>query len=217
MEDILYNKKKLAIIGGGGLGRELESWINQSNLIKDYALLGFLDDNPKILEGYKNDYKIISNVDEKALINATNVIVAIADCKFKERLFTLWRNSNNFNIKSFIHSTVILAKNVNLSTGVVLCPNTLISCDTTIGEGVFINCGSQIGHDVSIGNYTTIMASVNIGGGAIIGNNVTIGTGAVILPRVKIADNIIIGAGSVVFRNVKNEGTYIGNPAKRIF
>ena len=61
------------------------------------------------------------------------------------------------------------------------------------------------------------MANVDIGGGAFIGKNVTIGSGAVILPKVKIPDNVFIGAGSVVIRSIKKEGTYFGNPAKRIF
>jgi acetyltransferase-like isoleucine patch superfamily enzyme len=46
---------------------------------------------------------------------------------------------------------------------------------------------------------------------------VTIGTGATILPGVKIPANTFIGAGSVVFRSIKQPGTYVGNPAKKIF
>jgi acetyltransferase-like isoleucine patch superfamily enzyme len=46
-----------------------------------------------------------------------------------------------------------------------------------------------------------------------IGNHVTIGTHATVLP-VTICDNVIIGAGSVVTHNIKQPGTYAGNPAR---
>ena len=44
MEDIQYNKK-LAIAGAGGFGREMESWVFQSNLLDEYNVIGYLDDN----------------------------------------------------------------------------------------------------------------------------------------------------------------------------
>ena len=86
-----------------------------------------------------------------------------------------------------------------------------------IGKSVFINNGSQIGHDVVIMDYVNIMANVDIGGNCEIGEMVTIGTGATILPGIKIPANTFIGAGSVVFRSIKQPGTYVGNPAKKIF
>jgi acetyltransferase-like isoleucine patch superfamily enzyme len=61
------------------------------------------------------------------------------------------------------------------------------------------------------------MANVDIGGNCEICDKVFIGSGATILPGIKIPENTIIGAGSVVFRNIKESGTYVGNPAKKIF
>ena len=39
---------------------------------------------------------------------------------------------------------------------------------------------------------------------------------ATILPRIKIGNDAIIGAGSVVVRNVEENTTVFGNPAKKI-
>jgi acetyltransferase-like isoleucine patch superfamily enzyme len=55
----------------------------------------------------------------------------------------------------------------------------------------------------------------NLWKSTIIGNNVSIGSNATILP-VSICDNVVIGAGSVVTKNIKESGIYVGNPAKKI-
>lgn len=215
MEDILYNNK-LAIVGAGGLGREIESWVSQSPLINEFSLIGFLDDNSDALLGLDNDYSVVGEINLESLEKSQNVIIAIASHKVKTNVFEIEENSS-FNIMTYIHNNVILGKHVSLGKGVVLSPSTLVSCNTKIEKGVFINCGSQIGHDVTVGKYSTIMANVDIGGGATIGENVFISTGVIILPGVKIASNVKIGAGSVVVRSIKKEGSYFGNPAKKIF
>ena len=51
MEDIQRNKK-LVIVGGGGLGREAESWLSQTKLVEEYDFLGYLDDYKDSLDGY---------------------------------------------------------------------------------------------------------------------------------------------------------------------
>ena len=212
-----HQKRTLAIIGGGGLGRELESWLSKSNLINEYNLVGYLDDNKDSLISYPNDFSVVDAFNPESLKTYGNILIGVTNCKIKEELFKVHEKYKNFNILSFIHSSVILGKYLKIENGVIILPNAIISCNTSIKDGVFINLGSQIGHDVTIDCYSSIMANVDIGGGAYIGKNVTIGSGAVILPKVKIPDNVFIGAGSVVIRSIKKEGTYFGNPAKRIF
>lgn len=216
MEDIQYNKK-LVIVGAGGFGREIESWISNSNLNDKYDIVGYLDDNLNKLDDYKTDLKIINNISLQSLTEVGNIVIAISDSNVKKKIFELQKENKSFNILSFFHSTTTLGKYSTIDIGCVATINTIISCNCLIGKGVFINSGSQIGHDVKIGDYCSLMANVDIGGGAIIGDNVFIGTGAVILPGVKICSNVRIGAGSVVLRNIKKEGTYFGNPVKKIF
>lgn len=216
MEDIQRNKK-LVIVGGGGLGREAESWLSQTKLVEEYDFLGYLDDYKDSLDGYKNEFKVLGPIKLELLSKYKNLIIAIANLEVKKMIFKLYDQGNNFNILSFFHPSVVLAKHIHFEEGVVISPNVIISCNATIRRGVFINCGSQIGHDVTIGNYVSIMANVDIGGGAVIEESVFIGTGAIILPGVKIISNVKIGAGAVVLRNIKKPGTYFGNPAKKIF
>lgn len=107
-----------------------------------------------------------------------------------------------------------------------------IQKDVTIGKNCKIQSHSFICELVSIGDNTIIAHGVmfindlfSTGGPAngnkklwkstIIGNNVSIGSNATILP-VSICSNVVIGAGSVVTKNIKESGIYVGNPAKKI-
>jgi len=216
MEVTQYNKN-IAIIGAGGFGREIESWFSKSNLKDNYNLVGYLDDNPLSLVGFNSDLKIIGGISLDNFKEVGNVIIAISNKEVKQKIVETYEKEGGFNILQFSHVTAIRSKFSKVGLGFIATPNTIVSCNTDIGKGVFINSGTQIGHDVTIGDYVSIMASVNIGGGAKIGNNVFIGTGSVILPGVKVADNVRIGAGAVILRNIRKEGTYFGNPAKKIF
>ena len=213
MEDIQYSKKDLAIIGAGGMGREIATWFSSSNLTNQYELKGYLDDDERALLNISNAYTIIGDTSEANYIKHKNLIIGVASSTFKKDLIKKQKEKGLFSLITFIHNSVIVGADSTMGTGVVVCPNSIVSCNVKLEDGVFINSGSQIGHDVIVGEYSSLMATVNIGGGAKIGKNVFVGTGAVILPGIEIADNTKIAAGAVVFRNIRKPGTYLGNPA----
>lgn len=214
MEDIQFNKRSVSVIGAGGLGREVDSWISGDHLT-DLETTGFWDDNLEALKQYNIEKKIHGKLDSEKITGA--VILGIMDCGFKQKIFEKLEENPAIEILSYIHQSVIIGQRTTIANGVVLFPNVIVSCDVNIGKGTFLNLGTQIGHDVTIGNYVSIMPNVDLGGGVVIGDNVFIGTGATILPGVKVAPNTRIGAGSVVVKTIKKQGTYFGNPAKNIF
>ncbi|MBW7676632.1 NeuD/PglB/VioB family sugar acetyltransferase [Chryseobacterium chendengshani] len=215
MEDIQFNKKGFYLLGAGGLSRELESWIVDSEFSQQYKLEGFIDDNLDALNGIKSDFEVLDSFSGSKW-KGQNVLIGIASCETKSEIFDILVKGK-CEILSFNHKFSIIGNNTDIGIGFILCPFAAVSCNVTIGKGVMVNLGTQIGHDVTIGDFTSIMANVDIGGGAVIGNSVFIGSNATILPGVKIPDGTRIGAGSVVLRSIKKAGTYFGNPAKAIF
>ncbi|MGM0520206.1 MAG: acyltransferase [Campylobacterota bacterium] len=107
-----------------------------------------------------------------------------------------------------IQKDVKIGKNCKVQSHSFICELVNIGDNTVIAHGVmFINdlftTGGPANGDKNLWKSTTI------------GNNVSIGSNATILP-VSICDNVVIGAGSVVTRDIKESGIYVGNPAKKI-
>ena len=80
--------------------------------------------------------------------------------------------------------------------------------------GIVINPTSIIGNNVNISQFTTIGA--NEGEAAKIGNEVYIGPGVSIVENITIGNKVTIGAGAVVVKDVLENATVAGVPAKEI-
>lgn len=93
-----------------------------------------------------------------------------------------------------------------------------------IGRGFFIDhgMGVVIGETTEIGDNVTVYQGVTLGGTGkekgkrhpTIGNHVVVGVGAKILGNITVGDNVKIGANAVVLRNVPDNSTAVGIPAK---
>lgn len=93
-----------------------------------------------------------------------------------------------------------------------------------IGKGFFIDhgMGVVIGETCEIGDNVLIYQGVTLGGTGkdsgkrhpTIGNNVLIGSGAKVLGPIVVGDNVKIGSGSVVLKDVPDNVTAVGIPAK---
>lgn len=107
-----------------------------------------------------------------------------------------------------------------IQKGVVIGERTKVQSHNFICELV------TIGHHCFIGHGVMFINDVFKEGGPAngdkdkwqatrIGNYVSIGSNATLLP-VSICDNVVIGAGAVVTKDIKQSGTYAGNPARMI-
>ena len=77
-----------------------------------------------------------------------------------------------------------------------------------------INGGTTIGNNVNISQFLSI--GTNKHTPATIGDNVYIGPNVCIVEDVKIGNDTIIAAGSVVIRDIPQNSTAVGCPAKVI-
>lgn len=114
----------------------------------------------------------------------------------------------------FIGPFVEIQKDVTIGNNTKIQSHTFICEMVTIGENCFISHGAMFINDL-FRRGGPAQGDKSLWYSTKIGNNVSIGTNATILP-VTICDNVVIGAGSVVTKNIKDPGTYAGNPARKI-
>jgi serine O-acetyltransferase len=132
---------------------------------------------------------------------------------FKYSFFLRLTRHTNFFIRLFsIFMHKILSKRYFLQ----------IPRQTQIGYGLYIghhmciviSSSCRIGNNVNLSQFTTIGS--NYGNAAEIGDNVYIGPNVNIIENVIIGNNSTIGAGSVVTKDVPENSTFAGVPAKVI-
>ena len=107
---------------------------------------------------------------------------------------------------------VHLKDHVDIGNNVCIDRGTLGA--TVIGSWSRIDNLAHIAHNVQIGTDTLVIAQAMIAGSCEIGNDVWIAPCAAILNKVNVADGARVGMGAMVFRNVNEGETVMGNPAR---
>ena len=88
--------------------------------------------------------------------------------------------------------------------------------NTLIGRGTKIGSLCNIGHNVVIGKNCTFISHAIAGGSSVFGDDVFVGMGSSIKNGINVGSNVLIGQGGVVVKNIPQNETWVGNPAKKI-
>lgn len=191
--------KNIAVIGSGGLGREVLGIIQSINRKENsWNFIGFYDDN--LSNDLINGFPILGKIEELNQINEElYVVIAIGNPKIKELIKNKIINSQ-IKFPTLIHPSVEIysEENVVLGKGVVIAANSVLTVNIEISDFVYINTAAVIAHDTKIGKYSMIMPTVSISAGGEIGEKVYIGNGTKIDYVIQIDDNAVIKAGSIL-------------------
>jgi len=202
-------KENIVVVGAGGFGREVLSFLDMNK----YNPVGFIDRNPDndILLPVLGDDSIISELKERNI--ASIICIAIGEIELRKKIYEISKNAGLI-IPTIIHPNATILTDHPIGEGTIIYPNVVIMNDCKIGKGVLINSSVTLGHDVLVGNFTNINPGVNLAGRINIGEEVFIGIGSTIIENLNIGYKSIIGAGSVVIKDIAQETTVYGIPAK---
>jgi sugar O-acyltransferase (sialic acid O-acetyltransferase NeuD family) len=208
--------EQIIIFGAGGFGREasrLVEEINQANGVI-WRLLGFIDEDQalwgKVLRGYPvlGGWEALAELPQDVKITCV-VGEPAAKRKLVKKALAMGRD-----FATLIHPEVKLAGDVEVGRGVLINEGCLLTTNISIGDHVSINPGCGIGHDAVLRAFTTLMWRVNISGNVKIGEACLLGTGATVLQGLKVGAGTIIGAGAVVTKDLPENCTAVGVPAR---
>jgi UDP-3-O-[3-hydroxymyristoyl] glucosamine N-acyltransferase len=107
-----------------------------------------------------------------------------------------------------IEDDVYIGSNTHIASGSL--------SDTIIGKGSKINGLCFIGSNCQLGQNVWITGSTMLAGSVIVGHNTSIFSNVIVRDQCRIGEKATIGMGAVVTKNVPDEETWIGNPAKKI-
>ncbi len=206
----------MIIIGAKGFAKEVLEVLYQLNYPS--SKLFFFDNiSEKKVDKLYNEFEILNSISEaKELTKDNEFVLGLGGTIVREKLFHFFTNQGYMPYTLISPYAKIGHYNNTIGNGATIMTGVVITNDVIIGDGTLINLNATIGHDTKIGHFCDIMPGANISGNVNIGNYCSIGTGSVILPKIKIGNNVVVGAGAVVNKDVEDNQTVVGVPAKPI-
>ncbi|RYE25174.1 MAG: acetyltransferase [Sphingobacteriales bacterium] len=209
-------KAKLILLGGGGHCKSCIDVIESTGL---YEIHGILD-RAEFVGTKVLDYDIIGT-DEDVLkyheqgFHFFITVGQIKSAAVRKKLFCRLSDMGA-EMATIVSATAVLSKYAQLGAGTILMHQAIVNAAAKVGANAIINTAANIEHDVVVGDHCHISTYAVVNGDCKIGNEVFIGSNATISSQVEVSDNTVVGAGAVVYKNIKQQGTYAGNPAKII-
>ena len=157
-----------------------------------------------------NDVIIGSNVVLENSIISNNVHIGDGSVIGKKGFGFKFLNKKCLRIPHI--GNVIIGKDCEVGANCVIDRGSLR--DTVLGDRTFLDNLVHIAHNVAIGKDCIFAAQVGVAGSTTFGNNVIIGGQAGISGHLKIGSNVNIGGKSGVIKNIQDNQTVMGYPAK---
>jgi len=210
--------EKIIIIGAGGFGREVVWLIERINMsVKKWDILGYIDEDKEIKGKDLDGYPVLGGLDIIKSHEDAYYVCAIGSAKNRESMVNRIASiSCRIRYATLIDPSVILSDKVRIGRGTIICAGTILTVDIDIKSHVIINLDCTIGHDVVIDDFVTLYPSINVSGHVTLSKCAEIGTGTQIIQGKQIGAGTIVGAGSVVIKDLPDECTALGVPAKPI-
>lgn len=208
--------KHLVIVGAGGMGRCAYCIAKDDNAYgKEFDVKGFLDDNPKSLDGFEGYPPLLSSISDYKIEEDDVFVCSFGDSKVK-KLVTQNLKDKGAVFQSIVSKKARVSQNVSIGEGCIIAEMAMICPDVVIGAHTLILNFAVIGHDCKIGDCCRIDTHCTMVGGTVLESAVTVHTSSVINHNVTVGEGAMVGACSFVIMNVKPGTTVFGNPAKKI-
>jgi sugar O-acyltransferase (sialic acid O-acetyltransferase NeuD family) len=212
------NRRKLILVGGGDLCREV-LWTAMCVPLekRDWEPFGVLDDNPEKAAQHLASRGCALPVLGAALDHEPQedevFVPAIGNPIYKLRTCEAIAGKGGLFI-NLLHPTATIAPDVQLGNGVFCFVNSVVSVGAVLGDYVSLNVGAIVGHDARVATGCTLSPGSIICGNVQLDRGAFVGTDASLVPGNTMGELACLGAGSVAFTPIAPGLTAVGVPAR---
>ena len=207
--------KTLSIIGAGGHGGAVADAAARTG---QWAGIEFYDDRVAAgAEAY--GFRVQGNVDalfakiESAGAATMDTFVAVGD-NMRRLLLARRILATKAPLATIIHPAATVGARVEIGAGTVLMAGAIVNIGSRLGIACIVNTRAGVDHECLLGDAVHVCPGVSLAGRVNIGDLAWIGIGSSVIQGRRIGTRSTVGAGSVVIRDIEDEVTVVGNPAR---
>ena len=206
------NSSKCAIIGASGHGKVIAELAE----LNGFSDIHFFDDKWPALTKVENwivygDFNKLLN----DLAEYEAVVVAIGHNSTRLKMHRVLINKGAL-CPPLIHPSATVSPYSCLGVGSVVMAGAIIQAFSIIGQACIINTAATVDHDCHISDGVHISPGSHLAGAVKVGEASWLGIGSSVKQAIKIGSNTVVGAGAAVVKDVLDNQTVIGVPAKPI-
>ena len=200
--------ERLVLIGAGGYAKSVIDSVDYFN----YRIEGFIDEfsDKKEHLGYEFLGRSLENLDD---CHKYVYFICIGNNKRRK----LWFDKlckKHLRIINIVDRTAIVSPMATIGNGCFIGKMAIINSNAFVGDNCIINTKALIEHGCFVANHANMSTNSVINGDVQIGEGSFVGSCSVTIGQLSIGCWSTIGAGAVVIKDVGDNITVAGVPAK---
>ncbi len=154
--------KPIAIVGAGGLGKEIACLIN---VLPDYELIGFYDDGLPVGQTILGKHPVLGSTQD--LIDTKEelaVAIAFGNPSTRKKVWEKLQVNTRLALPVLIHprALVMNKERISLGQGTVIFPFSILTTDIELGVNCLVHTCASVHHDVRVGSHSVIMPGARL-------------------------------------------------------
>jgi sugar O-acyltransferase (sialic acid O-acetyltransferase NeuD family) len=205
---------KIVVLGASGHGQVVADVLFQMWAKgREMEIEGFLDDDASLHGTRVLGLPVLGRLSDLPSVPHECVILGIGDNAARARVYAELTAARKRFVTA-IHPSAVLAPDVIVGLGAVLCAGAVANPGARIGENSILNTCASIDHHCVLGPHAHVAPGAHLAGNVEVGEGALVGIGSCAVPGVRIGAWSVVGAGAAVLRDVAERTTVAGVPAK---